>query len=182
MPVIELNVSDQVYLRWLDFRASQQAARLQEAGVLGDWVLVGFMNQANDYLKAGGPLGAEDAESRRERLEAKARNKLSKPQKRVLPMFDENETVTLAEISGCWASCPRTGPPSPSSGWPRISWLRPRSATPRPPSAWPAPGGSATWRPTAPRCTPPGGCIFPRGPSRAPTKSSFGLVAPGGQT
>ncbi|MCB2228103.1 MAG: hypothetical protein KQH53_15590 [Desulfarculaceae bacterium] len=109
MPVIELNVSDQVYLRWLDFRASQQAARLEEAGVLGDWVLAGFMNQANDYLKSGGPLGAEDADSRRERLEAKARNQLSKPQKRVLPMFDENETVTLAEISRVLGIMPEDG-------------------------------------------------------------------------
>jgi hypothetical protein len=99
MPVIELNVSDQVYMRWLEFMTSQQAGRLNEAGLLGDWVAVGFMNNVNDYLKQGGPPGAEDAEARRQRLEAKARRRLSKPQKRVLPMFDENETVTLAEMS-----------------------------------------------------------------------------------
>ncbi|MCF8033325.1 MAG: hypothetical protein K9K66_09395 [Desulfarculaceae bacterium] len=109
MPVIELNVSDQVYLRWLDFRTSQQASRLEEAGVLGDWILTGFINNVNDYLKQGGPTGAEDASARRQRLEATARNSLSKPQKRVLPMFDENETVTLDEISRVLGITPEDG-------------------------------------------------------------------------
>ena len=98
MPVIELNLSDEVYLRWREFMGSQQADRLVEAGLLGDWVTLGFMNKVNDYLKQGGPPGAETEDERRQRLEAAARRKLTKPQKRVLPMFDENETVTLPEI------------------------------------------------------------------------------------
>ena len=109
MPVIELNVSDQVYLQWLEFLSSQQADRLQEAGVLGDWAVVSFMNNVNDYLKQGGPPGVETAEERRQRLEAKARKRLSKPQKRVLPMFDENDTVTLHEMSRVLGILPQDG-------------------------------------------------------------------------
>ena len=98
MPVIELNLSDEVHRRWREFLSSQQADRLREAGLLGDWVALGFMNKVNDYLKQGGPPGVETEEERRQRLEAEARRKLTKLQKRVLPMFDENETVTLPEI------------------------------------------------------------------------------------
>lgn len=98
MPVIELNLSDEVYRRWREFLTSQQAARLLESGLMGDWVAQGFMNKVNDYLKQGGPPGAEDEQARRQRLEAEARRQLTKQQKRVLPMFDENETVTLPEI------------------------------------------------------------------------------------
>jgi len=109
MPVIEINVSDQVYLRWLEFLTSQQADRLNEAGVLGDWALVGFLNNVNDYIKQGGPPGVEDTEARRQRLEAQARKALSKPQKRILPMFDENDTVTLAEMSRVLGILPEDG-------------------------------------------------------------------------
>ena len=98
MPVMELNLSDEVYIRWQEFLSSQQGDRLVEAGLLGDWMALGFMNKVNDYLKQGGPPGVETEEERRQRLEAEARRKLTKLQKRVLPMFDENETVTLPEI------------------------------------------------------------------------------------
>ncbi|MBU4563516.1 MAG: hypothetical protein KMY53_13380 [Desulfarculus sp.] len=98
MPVIELNLSEEVYRRWREFLGSQQGDRLVEAGLLGDWVALGFMNKVNDYLKLGGPPGVETEEERRQRLEAEARRKLTKLQKRVLPMFDENETVTLPEV------------------------------------------------------------------------------------
>lgn len=109
MPIIELNLSDEVYVRWREFLGSQQGARLLEAGLLGDWAVQGFMNKVNDYLKQGGPPGAEDEQSRRQRLEAEARRKLTKPQKRVLPMFDENENVTLAEISRVLGILPGDG-------------------------------------------------------------------------
>ncbi|MEW5912538.1 MAG: hypothetical protein AB1814_08285 [Thermodesulfobacteriota bacterium] len=99
MPVIELKVSDKVFLRWQRFLASQQAGRLIEADLLGDWVAQGFLNQVNDYLKLGGPAEPEDEHARRQRLDAEARRHLSKAQKRVLPMFNENETITAAEIS-----------------------------------------------------------------------------------
>jgi len=99
MPVIELNLSDKVFLRWQRFLGSQQAGRLLEAGLLGDWVAQGFLNQVNDYLRQGGPSEPEEEEVRRQRLDAEARRRLSKPQKRVLPMFNENDTVTVAEVS-----------------------------------------------------------------------------------
>lgn len=99
MPVIELKLSDKVFLRWQRFMGSQQAGRLLEAGLLGDWVAQGFLNKVNEYLKQGGPPEPEDAEARRQRLEAEARRRLSRPQKRVLPMFNEADSITLAEIS-----------------------------------------------------------------------------------
>ena len=38
MPVIELNrLRSNCICRWLEFLTSQQAERLREAGVLGDW-------------------------------------------------------------------------------------------------------------------------------------------------
>ena len=101
MPVIELELSDKIYLRWQKFLGTQQAGRLMETGLLGDWVAQGFLNNVNSYLQEGGPadMEDEDEDARRQRLEAEARAALTKPQKRVLPMFDEIESVTVAEVA-----------------------------------------------------------------------------------
>ncbi len=126
MPVIELNLSDDVYRRWREFMGSQQAARLMEAGLLGDWAALGFMNKVNDYLKLGGPPGTESEDERRQRLEAEARRKLTKLQKRILPMFDENETVTLAEMSRVLGLMVSEGEPLV------LSWVEEDFLTPAP--------------------------------------------------
>jgi hypothetical protein len=98
MPIIELELSDKIYLRWQKFLGTQQAGRLKEAGLLGDWAAQGFLNNVNSYLKDGGPPELEDQDARRQRLEAEARRRLNKNQKRVLPMFDEAESIIVAEV------------------------------------------------------------------------------------
>lgn len=180
MPVIELNLSDEVYLRWRDFMGSQQADRLVEAGLLGDWVALGFMNKINDYLKQGGPPGVETEDERRQRMEAEARRKLTKPQKRVLPMFDENETITLPEI------CRVLGIPLDQGRTLVQDWVAqdflsnaPVPATTPPPLCSAVPGRSATWRPIGPPCTRRAACISRPSPSRAPTKASSRRPDPG---
>lgn len=101
MPVIELELSDRVYKRWRKFLGSEPAGRLKEAGLLGDWVALGFMANVERFLKEGGPPSdPEDEELKRKEQEAaQARRSLSKPQKRVLPMFNENDQITMPEIS-----------------------------------------------------------------------------------
>ena len=100
MPTIELNVSPQVARKWRRFLGTQSAGRLIEADLLGDWTLTAFMAEVERYLKEGLPQGQEK-ESRqvRESQASQARRRLSKNQKRILNMFNENENQTIAEIS-----------------------------------------------------------------------------------
>jgi len=107
---IELEVSEQVYRLWQAFLRSQQAARLLEAGVLGDWVAVGFMAHVDEYIKAGGPsLPEMDERKRLEEEAAAARRRLTKAQKRVLPMFNENDTVIPSEVARVLGMMPEEG-------------------------------------------------------------------------
>jgi hypothetical protein len=101
MPSIQLELSPEVYQAWRQFMISTPAAKLTEAGVLGDWVAVGFMAHVERYLEQGRPDGANKQEDPdpASREAAQARRKLPKPLRRVLPMFNENDRITLAEIS-----------------------------------------------------------------------------------
>ena len=100
MQTVELKVSDETAAHWGAFLATQSAHRLMESNLLGDWVLGAFMTEVERYLREGLPQGPSprDAE-RREKEAAGARRKLTKPQKRVLPMFNENENQTLLEMA-----------------------------------------------------------------------------------
>jgi hypothetical protein len=63
-------------------------------------VVLGFMANVERFLKAGAPdMPAADEETVRQREDAEARKQLAKVQKRVLPLFNENETVTAAEVA-----------------------------------------------------------------------------------
>lgn len=100
MPVIELELSQGVHAKWRQFLDTQPAGRLVEAGLLGDWVALAFMAQVESFLKNGLPVAAEDEERQKKDQQAvEARKRLSKPQKRVLNMFNENENQTVTEIS-----------------------------------------------------------------------------------
>lgn len=110
MPKIELDLSPEVFDRWQSFLISEPAGRLKEAGQLGDWVALGFMSHVERYLKKGTPLSREETLRReKEREAATARKRLSKPQKRVLPMFNENDQVTASEVSRLLGVMPREG-------------------------------------------------------------------------
>jgi len=101
MPRIELELSPEVYEAWRRFLGTTPAAKLKEAGVLGDWVAVGFMAHVVRYLEQGRPDGTlkqEDPDPA-SREAAQARRKLPKALRRVLPMFNENDRITLEEIS-----------------------------------------------------------------------------------
>ena len=99
MPTIQLEVSDRVAAMWQQFTGTMRAGRLIENGLLGDWTLLAFMAEVDRYLSDGLPGQAELESEMRDKQAAKARRKLTKQQKRVLPMFNENESQTLAEIS-----------------------------------------------------------------------------------
>jgi len=100
MPRIELELSERTYQLWQGFMRTQPAGRLVDAGLLGDWVCLGFMGEVNRYIAEGIPR--PQADTSQEELSAQAaaaRRRLSKPQKRVLPMFNENDRVTVAEVA-----------------------------------------------------------------------------------
>lgn len=99
MPRIEIEVSDKVYDQWREFSQTMQASSLKESGLLGDWMLMGFLNNLHTYLKEGGPVAHETKTGRKNRKDNEARRKLLKQQKRVLPMFNENDRITIPEIS-----------------------------------------------------------------------------------
>lgn len=100
MPMIELEVSQRVHAQWQRFLDTQPAGRLTESGLLGDWVALAFMAQVESFLKHGLPAAAEDEKhQKKEQRAVEARKRLSKPQKRVLNMFNENENQTALEIS-----------------------------------------------------------------------------------
>lgn len=100
MPVIELEVSQEVYDLWRNFMGTTPAGRLREVGKLGDWVALGFMTNVERFLKEGGPgRPAHSQEQIKQAEDASARKRLTKAQKRVLPMFNENECLTLGEIA-----------------------------------------------------------------------------------
>jgi len=100
MARIELELSDDVYAQWRAFMHTQPAGRLVEAGLLGDWMCLGFMAEVPRYLKEGIPRPQAPTEKEeREKAAAMARRRLTKPQKRVLPMFDQNDQITQAEIA-----------------------------------------------------------------------------------
>jgi hypothetical protein len=99
MPTIQLEVSPQVAAKWQQFTGTMRAGRLIENGLLGDWTLLAFMAEVDRYLNDGLPGQAELESEMRDKEAAKARSKLTKLQKRVLPMFNENESQTTAEIS-----------------------------------------------------------------------------------
>ena len=100
MQTVELKVSDEIAAHWDAFMATEPAHRLIESGLLGDWVLGAFMAEVERYLREGLPQGPTPKEGeRRENEAAGARRKLTKPQKRVLPMFNENENQTIAEMA-----------------------------------------------------------------------------------
>lgn len=111
MPRIELELSPQVHEAWRRFLASTPAAKLMEAGVLGDWVAVGFMAHVERYLEQGRPDGEvrQDDPDPASREAAQARRKLPKAQRRVLPMFNENDRITLEEISRVLGIIPAEG-------------------------------------------------------------------------
>jgi hypothetical protein len=99
MPRIELELSEKVYELWQGFMRTEPAGRLVENGLLGDWVALGFMGEVNRYIAEGVPR--PQAQSEADELSAQAavaRRKLTKAQKRVLPMFNENEQITAGEI------------------------------------------------------------------------------------
>ena len=110
MPRISLNVDDKVHAIWSSFLKSQQAGRLREAGVLDDWVILGFLHHVDRFIQEGGPRMPErDEETEREETAARARRRLTKQQKRVLPMFDENDRVSTPEISRMLGILPEDG-------------------------------------------------------------------------
>lgn len=99
MPKIELNLSARVSAQWENFLDTKQAGMLVEAGLLGDWVAQAFMSEVDHYLKEGLPQGPGlSAQEREDREFSLARKNLSKPQKRVLPMYNENDNQTAEEI------------------------------------------------------------------------------------
>lgn len=99
MPVIELEVSQKVYRRWGRFLRSQDAGRLKEAGLLDEWVIRGFMANVARFLKQGGPDKADpDMVRELESQAAQARKALTRHQKRILPMFNENDQISAAEV------------------------------------------------------------------------------------
>ncbi|MGD8562744.1 MAG: hypothetical protein PVG03_09420 [Desulfarculaceae bacterium] len=110
MPVIEMQVSEPVWNQWQVFLQTEPAARLKEAGLLGDWVALAFMAQVEHYLKEGLPQGpGMDAQAREDDEAVQARRRLTKQQKRVLPMFNENENQTAAEMSRVLGLSPEQG-------------------------------------------------------------------------
>jgi len=79
---------------------TQSAGRLVEAGLLGDWMCMGFIVEVPRYIKEGIPRPkAPTKKEEQEIAAAMARRRLSKPQKRVLPMFDQNDKITVPEIA-----------------------------------------------------------------------------------
>ncbi len=100
MVKVELMVSPETAALWRAFLQTKPAGRLREAGLLGDWTLLAFTREVERYLKEGLPAAeASPLEAaRRERTAASARSRLDKLQKRVLPMFNENENQTTAEM------------------------------------------------------------------------------------
>ena len=108
---IELELSDAVFARWKSFLGGEAAGRLTEARLLGDWAVLALLANLDRYLKDGGPP-ARPEPTREEAAEAdaaSARKKLTKQQKRVLPMFNENDRVTLEEISRVLGLMPADG-------------------------------------------------------------------------
>jgi hypothetical protein len=100
MPRIELELSEEIYAQWRAFMHTQPAGRLVEAGLLGDWMCLGFIAEAPRYIKEGIPRPKAPTEKEeKETAAAMARRRLTKPQKRVLPMFDQNDQITIPEIS-----------------------------------------------------------------------------------
>jgi hypothetical protein len=100
MARIELELSDEVYAQWRAFMQTQPAGRLVESGLLGDWVCLAFISEAPRYIKEGIPRPkAPTEQEEKEMAAAMARRRLSKPQKRVLPMFDQNDRITVSEIA-----------------------------------------------------------------------------------
>ena len=136
------------------------------------------MNNVNDYHQAGRPAReSRTADARRQRLEAQARRKaLSKPQKRILPMFDENDTVTLDEMSRVLGVLPADGAgPGSSNGW-TDDFLR-RWPQERDGVAHLTCSVQCSWRRAQPGgqpalpCTPREDCTSPpRGPSPGPNE------------
>ncbi|CAO0820810.1 MarR family transcriptional regulator [Desulfarculales bacterium] len=111
MARIELELNPKVYQAWRQFMISTPAAKLMEAGVLGDWVAVGFMANVERYLEQGRPDGAtqQKALDPASHEAAQARRKLPKALRRVLPMFNENDRVTMKEISRVLGLAPDEG-------------------------------------------------------------------------
>lgn len=100
MPIIELELSQEVYELWRSFLNTTPAGRLREMGNLGDWVALGFMANLERFLKEGGPgRPTQSREQIKEQEDALARKRLTRAQKRVLPMFNENECLTVGEIA-----------------------------------------------------------------------------------
>lgn len=100
MPRIELELSEEIYAQWQAFMHTQPAGRLVEAGLLGDWMCLGFIAEAPRYIKEGIPRPKAPTEKEeKETAAAMARRRLTKPQKRVLPMFDQNDQITIPEIA-----------------------------------------------------------------------------------
>jgi hypothetical protein len=99
MPRIELELSDEVYAKWRAFLRTEPAGRLIEAGWLGDWTALGFMAEVHRYLEQGAPGPKPTEEEQRDLDAVLDRRSLTKPQRRVLPMFNENDSVTLAEMA-----------------------------------------------------------------------------------
>jgi hypothetical protein len=100
MARIELELSDDVYAQWRAFMHTQSAGRLVEAGLLGDWMCLAFIAEVPRYIKEGIPRAQAPTEKEEQEMAAAmARRRLSKPQKRVLPMFDMNDQITVPEIA-----------------------------------------------------------------------------------
>lgn len=98
MPVIKLEVNNKVFRRWNRFLRSQDAGRLMEADLLDEWVIRGFMANVSRFLKQGGPDKADpDMVRELENQAAHARKALTRHQKRILPMFNENDQITEKE-------------------------------------------------------------------------------------
>jgi hypothetical protein len=109
MPVIQLEVSPKTALMWEQFLDTMKAGRLKENGLLGDWTLLAFMAEVDRYLRDGLPGQAELEREMRDKEAATARKRLTKMQKRVLPMYNENESQTTGEISRVLGLTPEDG-------------------------------------------------------------------------
>ena len=109
MPVIQLEVSPRTALLWERFLDTMKAGRLKENGLLGDWTLLAFMAEVDRYLANGLPGQAELEREMRDKEAATARRRLSKLQKRVLPMYNENESQTTDEIARVLGMTPEEG-------------------------------------------------------------------------
>ena len=109
MPEIVLSLSPEVHAQWLRFLQSRQGGQLREAGLLGDWTALGLMSNVDKYMEEGGPRPPETEDEERNRKHTDARRKLSKPQKRILPMFNENDVVTSLEVSRVLGMAPEDG-------------------------------------------------------------------------